>query len=241
MLLWGEQHWSPAQTCSADRNRWTSEATHVQTLMEALPPKCCAPQKWLLEVKLQALLLDRAAGNIKTGCKIPNLPKRVAINLTNATLSPADKDPATASTLGKERWFEIGGKIHCKRFWEKVARFPISYLLTMVVRFCTWCCGAEDVSSDHQDWDHMALVLPPNYPPSIWRRYCCIPIPAAPCHLHSATVLQSTSAIWCHLTCAVAWSAAPSWAWLKTEEERGQSCLPRSHTLPTGPAANGTF
>lgn len=109
----------------------------MQTLMEALPPKCCAPLKRLLEVKSQALLLDRAAGNIKSGCKIPNLPKRVTINLTNATLNPVDKDPAMPSTLGKEWWFEMDGKTHCKRFWEKVARFPISYLLSVVVRFCT--------------------------------------------------------------------------------------------------------
>lgn len=96
----------------------------MQTLMEALPPE-------LLKVKSQAPLLDRAADNIKTGCKISNPPKRVAVKLTNATLS---NDPAMASTLGEGS----GGLGWVERPLEEVLgeNVKISY-------FVLAACGCE--------------------------------------------------------------------------------------------------
>jgi len=92
-------------------------------------------------------------------------------------------------------------------------------------------------------------VLTPSSLSPVWRRCCCPLVPAAPSHLYPTTVPQRTSAaaaphaVMPPFLCPGMASSktAPSWAWLGRGEEWGQSCLPRSHTLPAGPAVNGTF
>lgn len=66
-------------------------------------------------------------------------------------------------------------------------------------------------------------------------------LPLAPSHRTSAAVAPHAMVSSVPCPGMASSKTAPSWACLGRGEEWAQSCLPRSHTLPAGPAAHGTF
>lgn len=184
LILWGEQQWSPA---SLRRTDGLQKQYTCKTPWRHCHQSAVSPQKQLLKVKSQALLLGRAADSIKTGCKVSNAPSRV--KPTNAMLCPGYKEPAMARFWGKGCV-----EVSLEEFWEK--NFRTSHLLLAA-------CGSEGLCLMLWGWQcssRSSGLRPPDTgaDPQLFssclRRIFLPFCPSSSLPLYPVSVPQSTSA-----------------------------------------------